>query len=97
MKKVVAFHMKKSEIRLKNLGISDITAADSQGYIIGPIITEEYREQVGKRRKGDQYMTILSIYSSSVFQDFESFLRTQFDLIEDDIKLVLDEIIQVFF
>ena len=36
-------------------------------------------------------MNILAIYTSSVFQDFESFLRTQIDLVEDDIKLVLDE------
>ena len=36
-------------------------------------------------------MSILSIYIRSVFQDFESFLRTQIDLIEDDIKLVLEE------
>ena len=41
--------------------------------------------------KDEQYMNILSIYTSSVFQDFESFLRTQTDLIEDDVKLVLDE------
>ena len=27
----------------------------------------------------------------SVFQDFESYLRTEVDLVEDDIKLVLDE------
>ena len=39
----------------------------------------------------EQYMNILEIYTRSVFQDFESFLRTQIDLIEDDIKLVLDE------
>ena len=36
-------------------------------------------------------MNILAIYTRSVFQDFESFLRTQIDLIEDDIKLVLYE------
>ena len=41
--------------------------------------------------KDDKYMFILSGYSSSIFQDFESFLRTEVDLIEDDIKLVLDE------
>ena len=41
--------------------------------------------------KVEQFMSILSIYTSSVFQDFESFLRTQIDLLEDDIKLVLDE------
>ena len=39
----------------------------------------------------EQYMNILAIYIRSVFQDFESFLRTQIDLVEDDIKLVLDE------
>ena len=36
-------------------------------------------------------MNILSIFTRSVFQDFESFLRTQIDLVESDIKLVLDE------
>ena len=39
----------------------------------------------------DGYMDILARYTSSVFQDFESFLRTEVDLVEDDIKLVLDE------
>ena len=36
-------------------------------------------------------MNILSRYTHSVFQDFESFIRTQVDLVESDIKLVLDE------
>ena len=36
-------------------------------------------------------MNILAIYIRSVFQDFESFLRTQIDLVEDDFRLVLDE------
>ena len=73
------------------MDISDITAADLQDDIIGPIVIEEYREQVTKRMKDEQYMRILSIYTSSVFQDFESFLRTQIDLIEVDVNLVLDE------
>ena len=73
------------------MGISDITATDLQDDIIGPIFIDEYREQVTKRMKDDQYMKILAIYNSSVFQDFESFLRTQIDLVQDDIKLVLDE------
>ena len=75
----------------KDLDISDITAADLQDDIIGPIIIEAYKKQVSKRMKDEQYMNILSIYIRSVFQDFESFLRTQIDLIEDDVKLVLDE------
>ena len=75
----------------KDLDIEDITAEDLQDDIIGPIIIEKYNEQVTKRMKDEQYMNILAIYTRSVFQDFESFLRTQIDLIEDDIKLVLDE------
>ena len=75
----------------KDLDIEDITAADLQDDIIAPIIIEEYNEQVTKRMNDGGYMNILARYTSSVFQDFESFLRTQIDLVEDDIKLVLDE------
>ena len=75
----------------KDLDISDITATDLQDDIIGPIDIDEYREQVTKRMKDEQYVKILSIYNSSVFRDFESFLRTQTDVVEDDIELILDE------
>ena len=75
----------------KDLDNEDITATDLQDDTIGPIIIEEYEEQVTKRMKDEQYMSTLSIYTSSVFQDFESFLRTQIDLIKDDVKLVSDE------
>ena len=40
------------------LGISDKTATDLQDDIIGPIIIDEYREQVTKRMKDDKYMEI---------------------------------------
>ena len=36
-------------------------------------------------------MRILSIYVISLFQDFKSFLRTKIDLVEDEVRLVLDE------
>ena len=75
----------------KDLGIEDITAADIHDEIIGPIIIEEYKKQVTKRMKNEQYVNILAGYVRSVFQDFERYLRTEIDLIEDDIKLVLDE------
>ena len=77
--------------------ISDITATDLQDEIIAPIIIEENREQVTKRMKDDGYKRILAIYVSSIFQDFESFLRTEIDLVEDDIRLVLDEYNSSFF
>ena len=41
--------------------------------------------------KDDKYMLILAGYTRSVFQDLESYLRTEVDLIEDDINLVLHE------
>ena len=75
----------------KDLDIEDITAADLQDDIIAPIIIEEYKKQVTKRIKNEQFMVIVAGYVSSAFQDFESYLRTEVDLIEDDIKLVLDE------
>ena len=86
----VTYEKVREEIE-KDLDIEDITGEDLQDEIIGPIIIEEYNEQVTKRMNDEQYMNNLAIYTSSVFQDFESFLRTQIDLVEDDIKLVLDE------
>ena len=73
------------------MDISDITATDIQDDLIGSIITDEYKEQVTKRMEDEQYVNIFSIYTNSVFRVFESFLRTQIDLSEDDIKLVLAE------
>ena len=75
----------------RDLDISDITAADLQDDIIAPIIIEEYKKQVTKRMEDGGYMNILVGYVSSVFQNFESFLRTEVDLVQDDVKLVLDE------
>ena len=86
----VTYEKVRDEIE-KNLEIENITAADIQDDIIGPIINEEYKQQVTKRMKDEQYMNILAIYTSSVFQDFGIFLRTQIELIEDDVKLVLEE------
>ena len=60
----------------KDLDISSITANDLQDDIIGPIIIEDFTEQVTKRTKDEH----------SVFRDFESFLRTQIGLIEGDIQ-----------
>ena len=86
----VTYEKVREEIE-KDLDIEDITAEDLQDEIIGANIIEECNEQVTKRMNDEQYMNILAFYTRSVFQDFESFLRTQIDLVEDDIKLVLDE------
>ena len=86
----VTYEKVRDEIE-KDLDIEDITAEDLQDDIIAPIIIEEYKKQVTKRMKDDGYMNIVAGYVRSVFQDFESYLRTEDDLVEDDIKLVLDE------
>ena len=75
----------------RDLDISDITAADLQDEIIAPIIIKEYREKVTKRMKDDKYMLIVAMYIDSVFRGLECFLKTQVDLVKDDIRLVLDE------
>ena len=75
----------------KNLDSSDLTATDLQDDITGPIIIEEYREQVTKRMEDDGFMNFLSGYPRSVFHDFENYLRTEIDLVVDDIRLVLDK------
>ena len=72
----------------RDLDISDITAVDLQDDIIGPSIIDEYREQVTKRMKDDKYMEILARYTRSVFHDFESYLRTEDDLVDDDVRFV---------
>ena len=70
------------------MDISDITATDLEDDVIGPIIIEEYREQVTKRMEDDGYLNFFSGFSRSEFQDFESYLKTKIDLVEDDLRLV---------
>ena len=62
----VTYEKVKNEIE-KDLDIEDITAADLHDEIIGPIIIEEYKEQVTKGMKDEQYVKILTIYTSSAF------------------------------
>ena len=45
----------------------------------------------------DKYKRTLGIYVNSIFQDFESYLRTEVDLVEEYIRLVLDEYNSSFF
>ena len=86
----VTYEKVKGEIE-RDLDISDITPEDLQDDIIAPIIIKEFEEQVTKRMEDGGYMNILISYVSSVFQNFESYIRTEVDLVEDDIKLVSDE------
>ena len=78
------------------MDISDITPEDLQDDIKAPIIIEEYRKQVTKRMIDVGYKNSVAGYVSSVFQNFESYLRTEVDLVEGDNKLVLDEYNSIF-
>ena len=82
----VSYEKIRDEIE-KDLDLSDFTATDLQG----PIILKEYRDQVTKRMKAVGYTTIVADYIKSIFQHFESFLRTEVDLVEVDIRLVSNE------
>ena len=86
----VSYEKIRDEIE-RDLDFSDITHTDLQADIIGPIFFEEFNEQVSRRMEDEHYKRISSIYPSSVFQDFENLIRTQIDLVEDDVRLVLDE------
>ena len=79
------------------MDISENTAADLQDDTKAPIIIEEYKKQVTKRKEDGGYLNVLSGYPRSVFQDFESYLRTEIDLVEGDIRLVLDKYNSSFF
>ena len=70
--------------------ITNITATNLQDDIIGPLTIEE-KKQVSERMKSEQYLNILAVYTSSIFQDFENFLRTEIDLVEDVVRLALDK------
>ena len=84
----VSYEKVRDEIE-RDLALSDITATDLQDEIMFPIIFDEYREQMTKRMKDSGYMKLLAGYIRSILQDFESYLRTDVDLVEDDITLVL--------
>ena len=80
----------------KDLDISDIIATDLQDEMLAPNIIKEYRELITKRLKDAGSMNISAGYVGSVLQDCESYLRTEVDLVEDVIRLVLDECNSIF-
>ena len=90
----VSYEKVRDDIEI-NLGVSHITPTDLQGEILAPIIIEDYREQVTKRMEDDAYMKFLASYIRSMFQDFESYLRTEADLVGDDIRLILIISVQI--
>ena len=62
----ISFEKVRDEIE-RELDISDIAATDLQDDIIGPIVIEEYKEQVTKRMEDGGYMNHSAGYTRSVF------------------------------
>ena len=91
----VSYEKVRDEIE-SDLDISDITTTVLEDDILGLIVIKEYREQVTERMEDSGYMNFLAGYICSLFQDFESYLRTEVDLVEDDITLFLDKCISSF-
>ena len=67
--------------------MSNINDDDLLDCEIGDIIVEEYRRIYLEKSKEDGYTILLNGYIQSVFQDFESYLRTE-GVSEDDIELI---------
>ena len=86
----IAFAIVRDDIG-KDWESSDITATDLQDENIGPIFIEEYKKDASKRMKSDEFMNFLATYNKSIFQELKSFLRTEIDSVEDDVRLVFDE------
>ena len=68
--------------------ISDITHTDLHDQIIGPMMIEECGKEVSKGMNDEAYMNLISGYRKSIFQNFESYHRTEVVLVEDDIRLL---------
>ena len=68
----VSYEKVRDEIEI-DLEFPYIRATDLQNDILGPNIIGEYREQVSKRKKNDEYMRILAVYNNSVFRDSKLF------------------------
>ena len=86
MKDGTSYEKVRDEIE-KDLGISDNTHTDLRDELMGPNFFDEYRIEKTKRLKDDAYyMDLLSSYNLSIFQKFEKYRRTEFDLVQDVIR-----------
>ena len=73
----------------KDLGISHSTYNDSQDKTVCPKIIELYGKKVSKRINDEGYMSLLSGHKISFCQKFETYLRIEVDLVENDVRLAL--------
>ena len=74
----------------KNLDVTDIKDDDLLDEEIRDVIIEEYTKIFLEKINEDGYTILLNGYIQSVFQDFESYLRTE-RVSEDDVELILKQ------
>ena len=72
-------------------GCSEITEDMLDDETTKPITIEKHTKTYREINHAKPLIKILHRFNSSMFQDFESFLRTEIDLVEDDMRLILDE------
>ena len=77
------------------MGTSDITPQDLLDETVVPRLIEEHRKAYLKKYRANGLKKLLHCCKSSIFQDFECFHRTEVDLVEDDIRLLLQKMIQI--
>ena len=73
------------------LDISNITSEHLQGQGRGPRIILAYKKLETEKRQTDGYFMLLTGYARYSFRDFESYLRIEVGLDEDDIQLILKQ------
>ena len=74
----------------KHSGVLDDTPKHLLDETIGPFITDEKRKTCLEENHVGRYITLLARYEISKFPYFENFLRTEIDLVDDGVSLVLD-------
>ena len=75
----------------KILIISHVTSEHLDDEVLGPHIIDEFIKLPNEKKNKDGYMILISGYSRSLFQDFESYLRIVVGLDEEDSQLILKE------
>ena len=73
----------------KYFKLTNFAVMDSPKEIIGPRKIKECRKGVSNTMQNDKYLDLLAGFAGSIFQDLEKYLRTEVDLVEDDIRLVI--------
>ena len=71
--------------------ITDITATDLEVEILGSNFIKEYSKKSIKKHENDNYMNIIAVCNRPLFQNLENSLKTEVDLIENDIWLISNE------